>query len=102
MTVPIAAIVLLKNEEELIEQFRAHGACSRDTAKALSALAVKEDRAFRSLRGYAVIREGAPGMFYCDEETVVARQRMRRRMVMVTLVVLAIMLLVGVSRNVSL
>jgi hypothetical protein len=101
MTAPIAAIILLK-EEELLELFRTHGARSSETAMTPSALSISEDTTFRRLRDRAVIREGAPGRFYVDEETVVARRRTRRRLLTVLLItaaIVAIALLALTSRG---
>jgi hypothetical protein len=56
MTAPIAAILLLK-EEELLEHFRTLRALSSETAMTPRALSISEDMTFRRLRGRAVIRE---------------------------------------------
>jgi uncharacterized membrane protein len=58
------------------------------------ALSISEDMTFRRLRDRAVIREGARGTFYVDEETVEARRRTGRRMVSVFLIVAVIVAIV--------
>lgn len=91
----VAAIVLLK-DEELIAHFRAHGACSRASAMTLRALAISDDMTFRRLRDRAVIREGAAGTFYLDEETVVARERTTRRLRSVLLIIAPLAAIVAI------
>ncbi len=100
MTVP--AIVLLLKEEELVELFRQSGAVSVNTAKSLSALSVSEDMTFRRMLDRAVLREGAPGMFYLDEAKYEERRNARRRLrpvLLVLVVVLAVVALVMTLRS---
>ena len=84
MTAPVAAIIILK-EEELITHFRTHGALSSATAMTPSALSISEDMTFRRLRDRGVIRTGAPGTFYVDEEAVARRRTTRRQRMLVLL-----------------
>ncbi|MFL5509832.1 MAG: hypothetical protein ACJ79J_09610 [Gemmatimonadaceae bacterium] len=93
MGAAVAAAVMRRREQEVIDDFRAAGATSPDRAQSYTALGFGETLAVRRLRDRAVIREAAPGVFYLDEEVWTAVRRMRHRFLAVFLVVLALMLI---------
>ncbi|HEY4733439.1 MAG TPA: hypothetical protein VIH53_02720 [Gemmatimonadaceae bacterium] len=93
MGAAVAAAVMRRREQEVIDDFRAAGATSPDRAQSYTALGFGETLAVKRLRDRAVIREAAPGVFYLDEEVWTAVRRMRHRFLAVFLVVLALMLI---------
>jgi len=93
MGAAVAAAVMRRREQEVIDDFRAAGATSPDRAQSYTALGFGETLAVKRLRDRAVIREAAPGVFYLDEEVWTAVRRMRHRFLAVFLMVLALMLI---------
>lgn len=85
--------VMRRREREVVDDFRAAGATSRETAQSYTAIGLGESLALRRLRERAVIREAAPGTYYLDEEVWTAVRRTRRRIATVLLVILALFLL---------
>ena len=85
--------VMRRREREVVDDFRAAGATSRETAQSYTAIGLGESLALRRLRERAVIREAAPGTYYLDEEVWTAVRRRRRRIATVLLVILALFLL---------
>ena len=85
--------VMRRRERELVDDFRAAGATSRETAQSYTAIGLGESLGLRRLRERAVIREAAPGTYYLDEEVWTAVRRRRRRIATVLLVILALFLL---------
>jgi hypothetical protein len=90
-----AAVVAMirRREIEVVDDFRAAGATSRETAQSYTAMGLGESLGLRRLRDRAVIREAAPGTYYLDEEVWVAVRRTRRRIATVFLAILALFLL---------
>jgi len=86
------AAVMRRREQEVIDDFRAAGAVSRETAQSYTAVGLGESLGLKRLRDRAVIREAAPGTYYLDEEVWTAVRRTRRRIATVFLVVLALVL----------
>lgn len=84
----VAAILIMK-EKALVEHFRQQGALTAATAKTLNALSISENVEFRRLRVRAVIREGAAGAYYLDEESWTAVRRTRQRVLTVLLIAAA-------------
>ena len=87
------AAILRKREQDVIDDFRAAGATSPDRAQSYTAMGVGDSLAIKRLRNRAVIREAEPGMYYLDEEVWSAVVRMRRRLVVTLLSILALVLL---------
>jgi hypothetical protein len=87
------AAVLIRREKEVVEDFRAAGATSRETAQSYTAIGLGQSVGLKRLRHRAVIREGAPGTYYLDEEVWTAVRRTRRRIATVFLLILALVLL---------
>ena len=87
------AAILIRRETEVVDDFRAAGATSRETAQSYTAIGVGESLGLKRLRDRAVIREAAPGTYYLDEEVWTAVRRTRRRVATVFLLVLAFVLL---------
>jgi hypothetical protein len=85
--------VMRRREREVVDDFRAAGATSRETAQSYTAIGLGESLGLRRLRERAVIREAAPGTYYLDEEVWTAVRRRRRRIATVLLVILALFLL---------
>ena len=86
----IAAAVRMR-EEEVLEDFRAAGATSPDSAQPYEAIGRGHALALRRLRNRAVIREAAPGTYYLDEEVWAAVRRTRYRVLLVVVAILAIL-----------
>ena len=88
-----AAAVLIRREKEVVDDFRAAGATSRETAQSYMAVGLGQSLGLKRLRDRAVIREAAPGTYYLDEEVWTAVRRTRRRIATVLLSILALVLL---------
>lgn len=88
-----AAAILIRREKEVVDDFRAAGAISPETAKSYTAVGLGESLGLRRLREHAVIREAAPGTYYLDEEVWTAVRRTRRRIATLLIVILAFVLL---------
>jgi hypothetical protein len=86
------AAVMRRREREVVEDFRAAGAVSRETAQSYTAVGLGESLGLKRLRDRAVIREAAPGMYYLDEEVWTAVRRTRRRIATVFIVILILFL----------
>jgi hypothetical protein len=86
------AAVIRRREREVVDDFRAAGALSRETAQSYSAIGLGQSLGLRRLRDRAVIREAAPGTYYLDEEVWAAVRRTRRRVATVFLVILVLFL----------
>jgi hypothetical protein len=87
----VAAIVR-RREMEVVDDFRAAGAISRETAQSYTAMGFGESLGLRRLRNRAVIREAAPGTYYLDEEVWEAVRRTRRRIATAFLAILVLFL----------
>ena len=87
------AAVMRRREREVVDDFRAAGATSRETAQSYTVIGLGQSLGLRRLRERAVIREAAPGTYYLDEEVWTAVRRTRRRIATVFLVILALFLL---------
>ena len=87
------AAVLIRREKEVVDDFRAAGATSRETAQSYTAVGLGQSLGLKRLRDRAVIREAAPGTYYLDEEVWTAVRRTRRRIATVLLLILALVLL---------
>jgi hypothetical protein len=90
-----AVAVMVRREKELVEVFLRAGAVSTARAKTLGDLQVEDDHTFARLKDRAILREGAPGFWYVDEQGWNARGRMRRRFSIV-IVTLAAIVIVGI------
>ncbi|HEX9127704.1 MAG TPA: hypothetical protein VF850_00935 [Gemmatimonadaceae bacterium] len=87
------AAVLIRREKEVVDDFRAAGATSRETAQSYTAIGLGQSVGLKRLRDRAVIREAAPGTYYLDEEVWIAVRRTRRRIATIFLLILALVLL---------
>jgi hypothetical protein len=87
------AAVLIRREKEVVDDFRAAGATSRESAQSYTAIGLGQSLGLKRLRDRAVIREAAPGTYYLDEEVWTAVRRTRRRVATVFLLILALFLL---------
>lgn len=82
-----------RREREVVDDFRAAGATSRERAQSYTAIGLGQSLGLRRLRVRAVIREAAPGTYYLDEEVWTAVRNTRRRIGMVFLAILALFLI---------
>jgi hypothetical protein len=89
-----AVAIMRRREQEVVDDFRAAGALSPETAQSYNAIGLGESMAIRRLHDRAVIRESAPGLWYLDEEVWTAVRRTRRRLALV-MVVVVLMLFAG-------
>ena len=87
------AAVMRRREREVVDDFRAAGATSRETAQSYTVIGLGQSLGLRRLRERAVIREAAPGTYYLDEGVWTAVRRTRRRIATVFLAILALLLL---------
>jgi len=87
------AAILIRRETEVVDDFRAAGATSRETAQSYTAIGPGHSLGLKRLRDRAVIREAAPGAYYLDEEVWTAVRRTRRRVATVFLLILVLVLL---------
>ena len=87
------AAILIRRETEVVDDFRAAGATSRETAQSYAAIGPGHSLGLKRLRDRAVIREAAPGTYYLDEEVWTAVRRTRRRVATIFLLMLALVLL---------
>ena len=87
------AAILIRREKDVVDDFRAAGATSRETAQSYTAVGPGHSLGLKRLRDRAVIREAAPGTYYLDEEVWTAVRRTRRRVATVFLLILALFLL---------
>ena len=78
---------------EVVNDFRAAGAISRETAQSYTAMGLGQSLGLKRLRDRAVIRESSPGTYYLDEEVWAAVRRTRRRIATVFIVILAFLLI---------
>ena len=92
MGAAVAAAAMAKRERKVVEDFRAAGATSPETAQSYTVTGFGATLAIRRLHNHAVIREAAPGRYYLDEEVWRAVRRTRMRIVMILMVLLAAVL----------
>jgi hypothetical protein len=87
------AAILIRREKDVVDDFRAAGATSRETAQSYTANGPGHSLGLKRLRDRAVIREAARGTYYLDEEVWTAVRRTRRRVATAFLLILALVLL---------
>jgi hypothetical protein len=88
-----AAAVILLRERQLVEAFERAGATSPDRARTPEEVgADPQARDWQRLRERAIVREASAGdgRYYVDVEVWQALRRMRRRLIFVLLVVIAV------------
>jgi hypothetical protein len=91
----VVIAIIARKERELVELFERARATSVATARSVAALGVEDGVALRRLRERAVIREGAPGTLYLDQQSWLALGRLRHRMVFLVLMLVVAMALVA-------
>ena len=91
MGAAVAAAVMRRREQQVIDDFRTAGATSPERAQSYTALGLGETLAVRRLRNRAVIREAASGVYYLDEEVWAAVRRTRHRLLATFLAIMAVM-----------
>lgn len=95
MGAPAIAAAIRRREQEVVDDFRAANATSRESARSYAALGLGENFIVRRLRKRAVIREAARGTYYLDEEVWTAVRGSRRRIAIVFISML-LLFLVGI------
>ena len=93
MGAPAIVAVMRRRENEVIDDFRAAQATSREKAQSYMAVGLGHSLALKRLRERAVIREATPGTYYLDEEVWTAVRKTRRRIGSIMILVLALFLL---------
>jgi hypothetical protein len=86
----VAVAIIRRREDEVREDFHRAGALQPATARSLSDVGLDENFIVRRMMKRAVIRESNPGLFYFDEDVWQAVRSMRRRMVVILLIVVAL------------
>jgi hypothetical protein len=94
-----AAVVFLMNERRVVEAFRAAGATNAETARTLEALRLHDGLAVARLRDRAVIRDAGQGRFYVDLAAWRAVRRIRRRLLIVTSILILLALALYMARK---
>ena len=90
----VAAIVMIRKQEELVERFRAVGATTTTTAKSIDELGVDTHLVWNGMVRRSVVREASPGLFYLDALSWKAVKRRRSLMTAIAFAVLGIFLVV--------
>lgn len=101
MGASVAAIVILRKQEDLVEHFRHAGATSSATAKSVDELGVDTRMVWHGMLRRAVVREASPGRFYLDEPSWEAMRGRRRRRVVIVLGVVVLALVAFVLLRTS-
>jgi hypothetical protein len=78
---------LIAKQKHIVDAFRRAAATSAASAVAPVTIDVGQSLAFRKLRQHAVLRETGAGLFYLDEPSWEALAGMRRRMALVSLLI---------------
>ena len=94
----VAAIVIIRRQEELVERFRAVGATTTTTAKSIDELGVDTRLVWSGMVRRSVVREASPGLFYLDAPSWKAVKRRRSLMTGIALAALGILLVVWLLR----
>ena len=94
----VAAIVIIRKQEELVERFRAVGATTTTTAKSIDELGVDTHLVWNGMVRRAVVREASPGLFYLDAPSWKAVKRRRSLMTGIALAALGILLVAWLLR----
>ncbi|MGH9422812.1 MAG: hypothetical protein ACRD3J_22755 [Thermoanaerobaculia bacterium] len=79
-----------RREEEVRDDFHRAGALQALDARSLADVGLEENHTIHRLMKRSIVRESAPGLFYFDEEVWQSVHAMRRRMVLLLLVVVAL------------
>jgi hypothetical protein len=94
-----AGVVILMNERRVVEAFRAAGATNAERARTLEALSLHDGLAVARLRDRAVIRDAGQGRFYVDLAAWHAVRRTRRRLLIVTSILILLALALYIARK---
>ena len=94
----VAAIVIIRKQEELVERFRAVGATTTTTAKSIDELGVDTRLVWNGMVRRSVVREASPGLFYLDTPSWKAVKRRRSLMAGIALAALGFLLVVWLLR----
>lgn len=94
----VAAIVIIRKQEELVERFRAVGATTTTTAKSIDELGVDTHLVWNGMVRRSVVREASPGLFYLDALSWKAVKRRRSLMAGFALAALGFLLVVWLLR----
>lgn len=92
MGATIILAAMKRREDQVINDFRAVGALSPQSAKGAEEIRLDDSRAVSRLRGQSIIREASPGKLYLDEEVLKSVRTRRLRIVWALLVILLLVL----------
>ena len=79
----VAAAIIIRREKEIVDRFRSMGASSPETARSAAQLEADPGIAWRRLIDHAVVRSTPAGLYYLDEPSWRALQRLRHRLALV-------------------
>jgi hypothetical protein len=82
--------IMRRREEEVRDDFYRAGALQAVAARSLADVGLEENYTLRRMMSRSIVRESAPGLFYFDEDVWRSVRAMRRRMVLILLVVVAL------------
>jgi hypothetical protein len=85
------AAVIQRQEREIVDTFRGVGATNPSRARVPEELGVRSHFAFKRLVRRAVLRDAGDGKYYLDEPSWNALRSMRRRIAVVTLIVVVVL-----------
>ena len=85
----VAAAALIAKEKHIVAAFREAGAVSPETATTPAALGIHDGLALKRLRRRAVLRDGVDGKLYLDEAAWQSLRRLRQRLALAMLLVVA-------------
>jgi hypothetical protein len=90
-----AVAILIRKEKEIVTAFRDHRATSPDHGISVDEAGIHDGFALRRLRDHAVIRDAGAGRYYLDEPVWAAHSRMRRRVALLALALIALLFVIS-------
>ena len=90
MAASAAAAAVIAREKRIVRAFREAGATSAGKAVAPQDIGVHGRVAFKKLVGHAVLRESGNGRYYLDEQKWEYLRSLRRRLVLIVLLLIAV------------
>ena len=90
MAASAAVAAVIAKEKRIVRAFRDAGATSADKAVSPADNGVHGRVAFKKLVGHAVLRESGDGRFYLDEQKWQDLRSLRRQLVLIILLLVAI------------
>jgi hypothetical protein len=90
-----AAAIILRRERDIVQVYRGAGATDARTARTPDDLGVERRLPFGMLVRHAVLRDAGDGRYYLDEPSWEALRRMRHRLVVIMLLIVAVLFAAG-------